>query len=171
MYRMRGKVDAGDRAPEFKARSVQGREIDNAAFTGRSNLVLFFYRNSRCQTCREELTDMAKKYDYIVQQDGEVFAISTDGIDVAKNMAIDLHLPFNVISDPNGDIIKKYGVYDNDMDTAYPAVFLIDKNGVVRHRKIISGLDDLVPADEIVNRLRGMGTPHGENVFQSFRYK
>jgi peroxiredoxin len=171
MYRMRGRVDVGDQAPEFKARNVQGMEINEADYRGRNNLVLFFYRNSRCQTCREEMTRLADKYDYIVQQDGEVIAISTDGIDVAKNMALDLHLPYNVISNPDGKIIKEYGVYDNDTDTAYPTIFLIDKNGVVRYRKIIQGLDDLVPADEIVNKLRGMGTPHGENVFQSFRYE
>jgi peroxiredoxin Q/BCP len=75
-----------------------------------------------------------------------------------------------VVSDPNGDIIKEYGVYDNNTDTAYPALFLIDKNGVVRYRKIIEGLDDLVPGDEIVNKLRGMGTPHGEIPFRSFQF-
>jgi peroxiredoxin Q/BCP len=172
MYQMRqGRVDVGSQAPEFRARDVLGREINEADYRGRNNLVLFFYRNSLCQTCREELADIADKYNYIVQQDGEVIAISTDGIDVAKNMALDLHLQFPVISDPNGDIIKLYGVYDHNMDTAYPTVFLVDKNDVVRYRKTIEGLNDLVPADEIVNRLRGMGTPHGEIPFKSFRYE
>lgn len=169
MYRMRGKVDVGDQAPEFKAKDVTYHEIDLAVYRGRNNLVLFFYRNSKCQTCREELTALGGKNDYIVQQDGDTIAISTDGFDEAKNMALDLHLPFHVVSDPDGNIIKKYGVYDNNTDTAYPALFLIDKNGVVRYRKIIEGLDDLVSGNEIVNKLRGMGTPHGEVPFRSFQ--
>jgi len=170
MYRMRGKVDVGDQAPAFKARDVTYHEIDLAGYRGRNNLVLFFYRNSKCQTCREELTALGGKNDYIVQQDGDTIVISTDGFDVAKNMALDLHLPFHVVSDPDGNIIKEYGVYDNNTDTAYPALFVIDKNGVVRYRKIIEGLDDLVSGDEIVNMLRGMGTPHGQIPFRSFQF-
>ena len=169
MYSMHPKVAVDSEAPDFKARDVLGREFSLASYRGRSNLVLFFYRNHLCQTCREELRDLAGMYGYIVQQDGEVVAISTDGIDEAKDMAIDLRLPFRVISDPNGDVIKAYGVYDDGTDTAHPTVFLIDKNGVLRFRKTIESLYDRLPADEIVNRLRDMGTPRGEKPFESFR--
>ncbi|OPY29527.1 MAG: thiol-disulfide oxidoreductase [Methanocella sp. PtaU1.Bin125] len=168
MYRMRGKVDVGDEAPGFRAKDVTYHDIDLAGYRGRYNIVLFFYRNSQCQTCREELTILGRQFDRIVGEDGDTVAISTDGFDVAKNLALDLHLPFHVVSDPEGDIIREYGVYDKDTDTAYPAVFLIDKNGVVRYRKILRGLDDLAPGEEIVDRLRGMGTPHGQIPFRSF---
>jgi peroxiredoxin Q/BCP len=170
MYRILGTVDVGSKAPGFRARDVQGREIITDTFMGRSNLVIFFYRNSQCQTCREELADLADKYPLISEQDSEVIAISTDGIDVAKNMAVDLQLPYPVISDPNADIIRLYGAYDDAVDTAYPAIFIIDKQGVVRYKKKIEGLNDLVPADEIVNRLLGMGAPY-RKPFQSSRYE
>jgi peroxiredoxin len=170
MYQMRGKVDVGDRAPWFKVQDVTYHEISEADYLGRYNLVLFFYSNSGCQTCLEELKDLAEKFDDIVRQDGDVVTISTDGFEASKNLALDLHLPYHVVSDPDGNILKDYGVYDNSTGTAYPALFLIDKNGVVRYRKIIPGLDDLVPADEIVDRLRGMGTPHGEVPFRSFQF-
>jgi peroxiredoxin Q/BCP len=170
MYQMRGKVDVGDRAPGFKAQDVTYHKISEADYLGRYNLVLFFYGNSRCQTCLEELKYLAEKFDDIVGQDGDVVTISTDGFDTAKNMALDLHLPYHVVSDPDGDIARKYGVYDNNTNTAFPALFLIDKNFVVRYRKIIPGPDNLVPADEIVDKLRGMGTPHGEVPFRSFQF-
>ncbi|HEY3272512.1 MAG TPA: peroxiredoxin family protein [Methanocella sp.] len=171
MYRILGNVDAGSQAPDFRARDVLGRDFNLADYRGRNNLVLFFYRNSQCQTCREELTDLADRYPLISEQDGEVLAISTDGIDVAKNMAVDLHLPYPVISDPDGNIIKLYGVYDGDMDTAYPAVLLIDKMGVVRFRKVIESLEDLVPATEVVNKLKDMGAMHGKEPFKSSRFR
>jgi peroxiredoxin Q/BCP len=171
MYRTLGNVDVDSQAPDFQARDVLGRDINLADYRGRNNLVLFFYRNSECQTCREELADLAKEYPLISEQDGEVIAISTDGIDVAKNMAVDLHLPYPVISDPDGNIIKLYGVYDSDTDTAYPAVLLIDKMGVVRFRKVIESLDDLVPATEVVNELKDMGAMHGKEPFMSSRFR
>lgn len=164
MYQMRKVVNVNNNAPVFKAMDIRGREFNSGTYTGRGNLVLFFYRNSRCQTCREELKNLADHYGYITQQDGEVAAISTDSIDEAKNMAVDLKLPFKVISDPEHKIADQYGVFDTNTDTDLPALFLVDKNGVVRYRKIVEGLDDLVSGDEVVNRLRELGsgmTVHG----------
>lgn len=171
MYTRHATVDVGSQAPMFKARDIMGVEFNTAGFTGRSNLVIFFYRNSRCQTCRDELKDIAGKYDYITRQDTEVVAISTDGIDEAKNLAVDLKLHFRVISDPGAEIVKMYSMFDDNTDTAHPAVFMLDKNGVVRFKKIIHGLDDLLPANEIVNKLRGMGTLRTGNPFMSHRLR
>ena len=170
MYQIPGNVDVGRQAPDFRARDVLGREISLADYRGRNNVVLFFYRNRLCQTCREELADLRDQYPLISNQDGEVIAISTDGIDVAKDMAVDLQLPYPVISDPDAGIIKLYGVFDDAVATAYPALILVDKNGVVRYRKKIEGLNDLVPADKVVNRLKDLGTMHGKEPFKSSRF-
>lgn len=171
MYQVRGKVDDGDMAPAFRARDVLGREFSADDFRGRASLVLFFYRDSRCQTCREELKDLAEHYGLISGQDGEVFAISTDSIDEAKDLAVDLHLPFPVFSDPDGRIIRQYGACDDSTKMASPTVFLVDRNGVVRFRKVIKGLDDRESAGDIVNRLKDFGVLHGKEPFKSGRYK
>jgi thioredoxin-dependent peroxiredoxin len=171
MYRIPGNVDVDSQAPDFRARDVPGREISLADYRGRNNLVLFFYRNNSCQTCREEMSGLADGYYRISKQDGEVIAISTDGTDVAKNMAVDLHLPYPVISDPDGRIVKLYGVHDRDMDTAYPALFLINKNGVVHFKKVIESLDDLVPADDVANKLLRMNKQPEPVPFKRFRYE
>jgi len=169
MYRM-GNVDVDSQAPDFHARDVLGRKISLAGYRGRNNLVLFFYRNSTCQTCREEMADMAAEYSLISEQDGEVIAIGTDGIDMAKNMAVDLHLPYPVISDPAGEIVRLYRACDDDTATAFPTMILIDKNGVVRDRKRVEGLNDLVPAGDVVNKLLIMNRPPGHVPFKSFRH-
>lgn len=158
MYRMRRAVNVNNNAPAFRAMDIRGTEFNTATYTGRGNLVIFFYRNSQCQTCREELKNLASRYGYITQQDGEVAAISTDSFDEAKNLAVDLKLPFKVISDPEHRIADQYGVFDADTDTDYPALFLIDKNGVVRYRKIVEGLEDVVSGDDVANKLRDLKT-------------
>jgi len=156
MYQARGTVDVGSKAPEFKARDAQGRVIDMASFRGKSSLVLFFYRNSRCRTCRGELADLADQYPSISGQGGEVIALSTDGPDEAKDLAVDLRLPFPVISDPDARIIRLYGIFDAAVDTAFPAIFLVDRQGAVQFMKKIEGLDDLIPAEEVVRRLNNI---------------
>ncbi len=159
MYRsMLGNVREGSKAPMFSALDVRGDTFDTRAYLGRSNLVLFFYRGYWCATCREELLDLKDEYRRISTQDSEVAAISTDSIDEAKNMAVDLQLPYKVISDPDHRIVDMYDVYDRENETAFITLFLIDKAGVVRYKRSIAGLEDVMPATEIVDKLKNLGS-------------
>ncbi len=159
MYRsMLGKVRQGSMAPMFSALDVRGDTFDTRTYLGRSNLVLFFYRGYWCATCREELVGLKDEYQRISTQDSEVVAVSVDSIDEAKNMAVDLQLPYKVISDPDHRIIDMYDVYDPENNTAFITLFLIDKAGVVRYKRSIAGLEDTVPATEIVNKLKNLGS-------------
>lgn len=159
MYRsMLGKVREGSNAPMFSALDARGDTFDTRSYLGRSNLVLFFYRGYWCATCREELTDLKKEYSRITTQDAEVAAISMDSVDEAKDLAVDLQLPYKVISDPDHRIVDMYDVYDREDDTAFITLFLIDKAGVVRYKRSIAGLEDVVSAADIVNKLKGLGS-------------
>lgn len=157
MYRsMLGNVRQGSKAPMFSALDVRGDMFDTRAYLGRSNLVLFFYRGHWCATCRGELLGLKGEYAHISTQDSEVVAISTDSIDEARNMAVDLQLPYKVISDPDHHIIGMYDVYDSENETAFITLFLVDKAGVVRYKRSIAGPEDVLPATEIVNKLKNL---------------
>lgn len=159
MYRsMLGKVREGSKAPMFSALEVRGDTFDTRTYLGRSNLVLFFYRGYWCATCREELLDLKDQYSRIATQDSEVVAVATDSLDEAKNMAVELQLPYKVISDPDHRIIDMYDVYDAENDTAFITLFLIDKTGTVRYKRSIAGLEDVLPATEVVNKLKNLGS-------------
>ena len=159
MYRsMLGKVREGTNAPMFSALDVRGDTFDTRSYLGRSNMVLFFYRGYWCATCREELLDLKDHYGRIADQDSIVVAVSTDSIDEAKNMAVELELPYNVISDPDHRIIDTYDVYDGENGTAFITVFLVDKAGVVRLKRSIAGLEDVLRATDIVNKIKNMSS-------------
>ncbi len=169
MQEMRGKVDVGDEAPGFRAQDVTYHDINSADYRGRNSLALFFYRDGRCQVCREELAQLAKRFDDIVRLGGDVIAIGTEGFVAARDLALELHLPFHVVSDPDGRIARDYGVCESDANAACPALFLIGENGVVRYRKIVREAGDVMPADKLVDRFQGMGPTHGESVISSVR--
>lgn len=159
MYRsMLGKVREGSKAPMFNSLDVRGDMFDTRSYLGRSNLVLLFYRGYWCSTCREELRELKRRYPDIAQQDSEVVAISTDSIDEAKDTAVNDQLPYKVISDPSHRIIEEYDVYDSENNTAFITLFLIDKAGVIRYKRSIAGLEDILPADDVVNRLKNLGS-------------
>lgn len=155
---MKGKVNEGSKAPMFTARDVRGSTFNSSGYLGRSNLVLFFYRNSKCSTCISQLKELKTMYDRIAYQDSEVIAISNEGQEDAIKVVNDLGLSFPVISDRENKIIDDYGIYDVDTDTAYPALFIIDKTGIVRFKKLVESIEDRVMGEDISNRLRKMDT-------------
>lgn len=159
LYRaISGKVREGSKAPMFTATDVRGEKFDTRAYLGRSNLVIFFYRNYLCSTCQGELKDLKHEYDRIAQQGAEVVAISTDSLDEAKDMAVNLQLPFKVISDPDHKIIDEYEVYDSENGTAFITLYVVDRTGTVRFKKSIEGLDSMFSARDLAKKLKDLGT-------------
>ena len=140
----------------FRALDVRGDIFDTGEYNGKSSLVLFFYRGHWCATCREELLDLKGEYRNIKERDAETVAISTDSLDEAKSMSVELQLPYKVISDPGHHVIDLYDVYDAENGTAFITVFIVDSGGIVRYRRSIAGLEDVLPASMIADKLRDL---------------
>jgi len=70
-----------------------------------------------------------------------VLGVSVDSFFALKAWADAQHLNFPLLSDFNREVIRKYGVVNPDMiglkDIARRAVFVIDRNGIVRHREVL----------------------------------
>jgi peroxiredoxin len=61
-----------------------------------------------------------------------VIAISVDNVDKSRELADRLKLPFPVLSDVDHKVIDAYDLFNPDGKIAKPAVFVLDKKGVVR---------------------------------------
>ena len=48
---------------------------------------------------------------------------------------------------PKGEVAQSYGVYNEDRGTANRAIFVIDKEGIVRFKREYSNISDLDPKD------------------------
>ena len=64
-------------------------------------------------------------------------AISVDSPEESRNLAQKAGFSFDLLSDPNADVIKKYdlvhaGAGEHGRDIARPAEFLVDSSGTVR---------------------------------------
>ena len=69
--------------------------------------------------------------------DFKVFTVSTDSVEsnlawIDLNWSSDIPIPLNMLSDTNGDLCRKFGVFDVETHRAYTSVFLIDKDGIVQ---------------------------------------
>lgn len=69
----------------------------------------------------------------------KVFTVSTDSvetnlawIDLNWSSESDIPIPLNMLSDINGDLCRKFGVFDEETHRAYTSVFLIDNHGIIQ---------------------------------------
>ncbi|MEK6710513.1 MAG: redoxin domain-containing protein [Nitrospinota bacterium] len=97
--------------------------------------------------------ELQERLEAIRERGTEVVAISTD--DALKiNLSLrELRVTFPLISDPQRRVVLQFGVLHPQEGFARPAVFLIDKRGVVRLAYVGKDYSDRPPIEAILNAL------------------
>ncbi len=85
-----------------------------------------------------------------------VAGVSVDPPSHSKVMVEKLTLPFQLLSDPTGDLAKRCGLWNDKESVAVPAIVVIDRGGIIRY--LYSGNDfaDRPGDDEILGALDGL---------------
>ena len=82
--------------------------------------------------------------------------ISVDPIENNQAMVDKLLLPFPLLSDPDGRVIKEWEVWtDNEGGIARPSIFAIRKDGAITWRYVGVDYGDRPTDDELFESLRG----------------
>ena len=168
-------VLVGKKAPKFNAQAViKGSQfVENFSleqFEGKKYVILFFYPKDFTFVCPTELFAFQEKLGEFEKRNVQLVAVSTDTeqshwgwLQMPKNQGGIQGVNYPLVADTNKTISKNYDVlagdyYYDDEDQlqasgeliAYRGLFLIDKEGIVRH--------------QIVNDL-----PLGRNVDEAIR--
>ena len=85
-----------------------------------------------------------------------IVGISVDPPDNNAQMVGKLLLPFPLLSDPRGDLIKRYGLWDDEEGVARPAIVVVDRSREIRHLYSGSDFADRPGAEEVFAALDGM---------------
>ncbi len=154
-------VLVGKKAPLFTASAViNGEEIVKdfslEQFHGKKYVILFFYPKDFTFVCPTELHAFQERLADFNKKDVEIIAVSTDTeqshwgwLQMSKDHGGIQGVTYPIVADTNKTISTNYDVlagsyYYNDNDElcaegeliAYRGLFLIDKNGVVRHQLV-----------------------------------
>ena len=91
--------------------------------------------------CTKELCTFRDSLGELNEAKAQVFGISVDTFFTLKAFHDQQQLTFPLLSDFNKQVIRDYGVFNEDMiglkGIAKRAVFVIDKDGIVRHREVL----------------------------------
>jgi len=154
-------VLVGKKAPSFKAAAViNGEEIVDDftldQYLGKKNVVLFFYPKDFTFVCPTELHAFQEKLADFEKRDTAVVAVSTDTeqshwgwLQLPKDKGGIGGVTYPIVADTNKTISTNYDVlngtyfYDENEQlqataelVAYRGLFLIDKEGKVRHQLV-----------------------------------
>src|ERR1700719_5367019 len=133
-------ADVGTKAPDFTLTTQDREPVTLSAQRGRP-VVLAFFPAAFSSVCSKELCTFRDRMARLNQANAQVFGISVDTFFTLKAFQADQKLTFPLLSDFNKQVIRDYGVFNEDMiglkGIAKRAVFVIDTDGVVRHREVL----------------------------------
>ena len=133
-------IDIGTNAPDFTLTNQDRQPVTLSGLRGKP-VVLAFFPAAFSSVCTKELCTFRDSLARLNAADAQVFGISVDTFFTLKAFQTDQKLTFPLLSDFNKQVIRDYGVFNEDMvglkGIAKRAVFVIDKDGVVRHREVL----------------------------------
>ncbi len=99
-------LHAGDKAPDFTLESNQGSK--SLAELHGEWTVLYFYPKDNTPGCTQEACDFR---DAMPGMGAQVLGVSADDLASHADFAEGHSLPFPLLSDPGGEVAKRYGSY------------------------------------------------------------
>jgi peroxiredoxin len=133
-------VDVGSKAPDFTLTSQDRQPVTLSGLRGKP-VVLAFFPAAFSSVCQKEMCTFRDSMARLGKADAQVYGISVDTFFTLKAWQDQQQLNFPLLSDFNKEVIRDYGVFNEDMiglkGIAKRAVFVIDKDGVVRHSEVL----------------------------------
>jgi glutaredoxin-dependent peroxiredoxin len=133
-------TDLGSKAPDFTLMNEDRQPVTLSEQRGKP-VVLAFFPAAFSSVCQKELCTFRDSMATLGQARAQVYGISVDTFFTLKAFHDQQKFNFPLLSDFNKQVIRDYGVFNEDMiglkGIAKRAVFVIDKDGVVRHKEVL----------------------------------
>ena len=127
--------EVGNQAPDFTLKDAAGKSWKLSERLGKT-VVLLFYPGDNTPVCTRQLCSVRDNWSDYQATGAEVVGISTDSVKSHQQFADKNDLPLSLLSDENGEVTRLYEVKSWLPNRSARAVFVIDKTGVIRHRKV-----------------------------------
>jgi peroxiredoxin Q/BCP len=143
------KVDVGDAAPDFELPGTGGKTYKLSDYRGRK-LVLAFYPGDFTAVCTKQFCSYRDQSEKLDQIGADVLGISPQSVESHERFTQEKSLNVPLLADEDKEVAKAYGVLAGPM--VRRAVFVIDEEGIIRHRKVtlvglsFESVDDLAQA-------------------------
>jgi peroxiredoxin len=152
------RVRVGEPAPDFTLPAITGERITLSRFRGRKNVVLSFVPAAWTTVCSDQWPGYNIVKDLFDARDAVLLGITVDNIPTLFAWTNQIgKLWFPVLSDfwPHGVVADTYGVLRSD-GTAERAIFIIDKDGIIRSI-LVGDINKRPPLEDLIQDLDTLG--------------
>ena len=138
-------LKVGSKAPQFTLESDEGKKIALKDFLGKK-VVLYFYPKDDTPGCTKEACSFTENNAALKKAGAVVLGVSADSVESHGKFKRKYDLSFPLLSDPNREVIGKYGVwqeknmYGKKMMGIVRTTYIIDSEG-----KAVSATVSAVP--------------------------
>ncbi len=145
------------KAPDFKAKDQNGKEIRLKDLLKKGRVVLVFYRGHWCPYCNKALARFQDSLSFITEKGATLLAVSPEKPESIKETTSKTKATYSILHDEGLKIMKAYDVAfevpentitryknsgldieknngNNGRYLPVPAVFVIDKESTIRYR-------------------------------------
>ena len=104
------EIHVGDTAPDFELEADDGSIVRLSQFRGKK-VILYFYPKDNTPGCTREACDFRDSISWFDDLGIMVLGVSKDGIESHRKFKAKHSLNFPLLSDPDLEVHKKYGVW------------------------------------------------------------
>ena len=146
-------IKIGDKAPSFTLVDSDKKKVSLEDFKGK-NVVLLFFPAAFTGTCTKELCQTRDELSFYNDLNAVVLGISVDmPFSLAKFKELN-NYNFTLLSDFNKEATPAYGVLYTEWiaglkGVSKRSVFVIDKEGIVRHTEVLENAGDYPNFDAV----------------------
>jgi peroxiredoxin Q/BCP len=130
-----GKPREGQTAPDFVLQDSGGAQWRLSDQRGKV-VVLLFYPGDETPICTRQMCSVRDRWEDYAATGAEVVGISTNSVDSHKSFAEHHDLPLRLLADVDRDVADLYGAQSLIPGKVARSVFVIDANGIIRHRDV-----------------------------------
>lgn len=103
-------IEAGKPAPSFTLSDAEGRKVSLKDLRGK-DVVLYFYPKDDTPGCTKEACGFRDLWKDIEKTGVVVLGVSADAAESHRKFAAKYQLPFPLLSDPDREVMERYGAY------------------------------------------------------------
>ncbi len=120
-------LKTGSTAPEFRLKSTGAKTIDSSTDLKGKAFILYFYPKDFTKGCTAEACEFRDQFEAFRDLDIPVLGISKDDIETHERFKKEHKLPFDLLSDPSGEVCKSYDALIPLIKMPKRITYLIDK--------------------------------------------
>lgn len=154
-------LSVGDDAPPFSLTDQSGKVVSLSGLLEKGPVVLFFYPKDETAVCTREACAFRDDYSGFAELGAQLFGISRDSDASHQSFRKNHALPYSLLSDPKGEVARRYGVSAAFGLLPGRATFVVDQGGKIC-LSYAASLRASAHVEQALSAVRGLAISDGQ---------